>query len=111
MYVQSPISDRVHSERPFVLQDSSDTVDPALINDALHDCTRAISNLRKGPVNVEDAIKIATTDPEKQYDDTDFTGKDSLYWEGAQTSAKQKFDFDSKLESGEYWFERWPKVF
>ena len=61
--------------------------------------------LKKGPVNIPQVLQ----DGEKlgyQFTDEDFGGTTALYWTDFTTAAERK-DFDDKLASGQYWWDRW----
>ena len=63
-----------------------------------------------GPVNISEVIQAGFNGTNIKYFDRTFEGRSSIYWE-EYAPGDVIYDFETNLDSGYYYFERWPKVF
>jgi hypothetical protein len=61
----------------------------------------AITNLKKGPVNI-----LEVQEAGEEFTDTDFEVPDALFWEGYEDSTLES-NYDTRLNNGQYTWERW----
>jgi len=64
--------------------------------------------MKKGPVNIANALREGRDGI--RFSDANFSGKNALFWRDS-TSSQDVINYESYLDRGVYFWDRWPNIF